>query len=467
MPRKIGIIVATAAISLLPFTAWALTPSLAWNGFSYGVIEAKDLGQTSAVIFTRIGTDGKKLQTDAAVTTATSLIRFPTLHWTGLNYMVFWTQVDGAGTLINSRRIDGVGKPMTAIIRIHRSDFPITSFESISVEQSPHHFVLTWEENLGGNHSRSMLLRVDTAGAKLMEPVVVNESPESTLPAPAPQLQPGPTQKSFEQALGHTPSSGTPPYPTQPSITAHSLTSLPDQPAYGFLQPTRLPLSLPSFFKPQTAEAAPKEIFYTFSPAPTFGQGTPRSQTTTAPPAPTTAPTTITPTPSSPSSLVGNLPLGTGDLFRGSSPSVWRYGDDGKRHLFPDDFTFKSWSNQYAWVITASDEQVNAIPEGNPILVYPGYAVVGFTADANLYTVTRVGVLKKLSSFGEAQQKYGTNWRTRIHIYPSELKARYQFEATKELQNQATKKLTVKQRKRARTPTPKAQVKNLRARNVL
>ncbi len=476
MTKKIGLLTTILLLGLLPLAAFALTPSLAWNGSSYGVVEAKDLGQTSVITFTRVGTDGKKLQTDAAVTTATSPIRFPTLHWTGLNYMVFWTQVDGSGTFINSRRIDGAGKPVTSVIHIHRSDFPITSFESVSVEQNPHHFVLTWDETLGKDHSRSMLLRVDTAGAKLMEAVLVNESPEPALPAPAPQLQPGPTQQHLEQALGRTPSSGTPPYPTQPSITAHSLTSLPEQPAYGFLQPTVLPLVLPSFFKPQTAQAAPQEIFYPFSPAPTFGQGTVRPQGTTTLPAPTTTSTSALP--AQPSSSAVSLALGAGDLFRGSSPSVWRYGDDGKRHLFPDDFTFKSWSNQYAWVISASDAEVNAIPEGDPILIYPGYAIVGFTGDANLYTVTRVGVLQKLQIPAEAQQKYGTQWKTRIHIYPAELKTRYQFEPEKP-KNTRAKKPVVKRRTvarrapqniaaiPARRPATKVQPKNLRARNVL
>ena len=153
--------------------------------------------------------------------------------------------------------------------------------------------------------------------------------------------------------------------------------------------------------------------------------------------------------------------FGTGDLIRGSSPSIWQIGEDGKRHLFPDDFTFKSWSNQYEWVITANDEKIQRVPQGEPMLIYPGYAIVGFIGDPNLYSVRGVGVLQKLASFAQAQQKYGKNWRTRIHIYPKELKAQYRFEFV------SRKKPRAIAPKRTPKPTVKTQPKNLRARNVL
>ncbi len=452
-------------MGLLPLTAFALTPSLAWNGSSYGIIEAKTNDQTSVVLFNRVGFDGKKLQTDAAVATAQSAIRFPTLHWTGQTYMVFWTQSDGQGTLIHSRRIDGVGKPVTAVIRIHRSDVILASFESIMVEQNPHHFVLTWEETLSNNRSRSMLLRVDTAGAKLMEPVIVSETKTEARTPETPTLvaELGPTRERAQQASSYEPKAGGPPYPSQSSFTAQSLTSRPSPVAYNFLPLRTLPLSLPLVFKPETTEAAAQDAFYPFSPAPTFQKSTPRRETSSQP-STTAAGGVIQPTStiSTPTAL-GNeqITFSAGDLIRGSSPSVWQIGEDGKRHLFPDDFTFTSWSNQYEWVITASDEKIQRVPQGEPMLIYPGYAIVGFIADPNLYSVRRVGVLEKLASFAQAQQQYGKNWRTRIHIYPKELKAQYQFEFFSRKTPRAIAA------KRAPKPTVKTQPKNLRARNVL
>ncbi len=438
--------------------ARAANPAVAWTGSSYGVVEVRKQEHGSSIVFKRLDTSGNTIQKETEAATAGTPIAFPTIHWTGQTFLLFWTEVSGNGTFISARRLDGAGMPASPAVRIHRSDAPIVSFTSIAVEQNPHHFALSWEERIAPENTRSLFLRVDTAGAKLMEPIVVSESKPQLPAPPKTEPRPGPTIERIQQ-LQRTPSAGGPIYPSQPSGTAQSVTSKTGPFIYSYLPLKTIPLPTPSPFRPATTEAA-TTTYYPFSPTPTFGQTiitpTTQAQAQTPSPTPTVPETTSVP-------AAESQPLLAGDLARASLPSVYQFGADGKRHLFPDDFTFKSWSNKYEWVITISDERLQAIPEGRPILIYPGYAIVAFTGDPSLYTVSRVGVLKQMRSTAEARERYGANWKKRIHVYPKELQARYTIEKEKgKAKNKETKKLLPR-----RNEVKAGQPKNLRARKVL
>jgi hypothetical protein len=477
-------------LAFAPASLRAASPAMAWTGSSYGVVEVRQSGNQYNIVFNRLDATGKKLQAEATVLSAGVPLRFPTIHWTGLTYLVFWVQDDGSGAIIASRRIDPVGTIASPIISIHRSNNPVMSFESLAVEQNPHHFALSWEEKLRTDQSRSMFLRVDTAGSKLMEPMVVSET-EPTLPTPAPTIspQPGPTIARAEQ-LQRPPSSGQPPYPSAIAGTAQSIESRPGPIAYAYPPPTTTSLTTLSPFRPTTTEASTLPTpFYAYSPAPTFNPPSAAPRTIAYTPSPVTAEPNAVALPTTQATTTDILQLHAGDLIRGSSPSVWQYGDDGKRRLFPDDFTFKSWSNKYEWVMTLDDSRLANISEGTPMLIFPGYAIVKFRGDSTLYRVARIDVLTPMRNTAEARERYGTNWKNRIHVYPKELKARYSIEikaqkngvVAKKIVKRAIKKMNGIKKPAAKKPmakpTPKVpkgrtgqtvfQPINVRSRNVL
>ena len=465
LPKKTTIITSIAilaSIMLAPAAAMAGMPATAWTGSSYGVIEVQQSNTHFEIVFNRLDGAGARQAAPVSVLASDIPIRFPTIHWTGLTFLIFWTQKDGDGTLIAARRLDPAGTPAGPIIQIHRSDYALTSFSSIAVEQNPHHFALSWEEKISPKHFRSMFLRVDTAGAKLTEPRVVSESnQEAPQPVTIVQL---PMFQLISQRIPSGPAAGGPRYPSPSLGTAQSITSRPGDIAYAYPPPSTTPVVFPQPVRTVFVQPLPL-AYYPFSPMPTFTQPVESMssvQIYTVPAYSWSTSGVINTTPTT----FGIATIQTGDLIRGSSPSVWRIGEDGQRHLFPDDFTFKSWSNRYEWVVTLPDDQIARIPLGKPMLIYPGFAIVKFTNDASLYTVSRIDVLRKMQGDTEARTRYGVNWKNRIHVYPSELKAQYEFEATP-VAKARTRKIARASKPVAKKTTPAVQLKNLRARRVL
>lgn len=109
-----------------------------------------------------------------------------------------------------------------------------------------------------------------------------------------------------------------------------------------------------------------------------------------------------------------------GDLIKGTQFStVYYFGPDGKRYVFPNDKTYFTWYTDFSKVKTISDGQLGTIPLGRSNVTYrPGYKMVKITTDPRTYVVDQGGILRHVGSEELAKTLFGLNWNNRIDDIP-------------------------------------------------
>lgn len=108
-----------------------------------------------------------------------------------------------------------------------------------------------------------------------------------------------------------------------------------------------------------------------------------------------------------------------GDLIKMSGlSSVYYYASDGKRYVFPNEKTYKTWYPDFSGVVTVSQSELESIPIGGNVTYRPGTYMVKITTDPKVYAVTPGGVLHHVPDEATAQKLYGSNWNQRIHDVP-------------------------------------------------
>lgn len=107
--------------------------------------------------------------------------------------------------------------------------------------------------------------------------------------------------------------------------------------------------------------------------------------------------------------------LGSGDLIKGStSASVYYRGADGKRYVFPNEKTFKTWYANFAEVNVLNDAELANYPIGGSVTYRPGLKLVKVTTDPRTYAVAATGTLRWITSEAVARDLYGTDWNTKV-----------------------------------------------------
>jgi hypothetical protein len=108
----------------------------------------------------------------------------------------------------------------------------------------------------------------------------------------------------------------------------------------------------------------------------------------------------------------------TGSLVRASQPSVYYYGPDGKRYVFPNEKTYKTWYADFGGVVTISDAELAALPIGGNVTYKPGSRMVKITSDPKVYAVDAGGTLRPIKDEATAIALYGSAWNTMIDDVP-------------------------------------------------
>lgn len=103
-----------------------------------------------------------------------------------------------------------------------------------------------------------------------------------------------------------------------------------------------------------------------------------------------------------------------GDLIKASGPSVYYYGQDGKRYVFPNEKIFSSWYSGFDSVKTISDTELASIALGANVTYRPGIRLVKITTDPKTYAVAFGGVLRHIATEAIARELYGTDWNTKV-----------------------------------------------------
>jgi len=117
--------------------------------------------------------------------------------------------------------------------------------------------------------------------------------------------------------------------------------------------------------------------------------------------------------------------LNSGDLIKASGPSVYFYGNDGKRYVFPNEKTYFSWFVDFSSVKTITDAELAAITIGGNVTIRPGTKLVKITTDPKTYAVTKCGTLHWIESETVAKGLYGDAWATRVVDVPDSFFTNY------------------------------------------
>jgi len=104
-----------------------------------------------------------------------------------------------------------------------------------------------------------------------------------------------------------------------------------------------------------------------------------------------------------------------GDLIKKDGLSaVYYLGEDGKRYVFPNESTFKSWYSDFSSVVTVSADELASYPLGANVVVRPGTKLVKITTDPKVYAVEPNGTLRWVQTEADAIALYGANWAQRV-----------------------------------------------------
>lgn len=106
--------------------------------------------------------------------------------------------------------------------------------------------------------------------------------------------------------------------------------------------------------------------------------------------------------------------LTAGTLIKASGAAVYYYASNGKRYVFPNEKTYKTWFNDFSSVVTITDAELAAIQIGGNIVYRPGTRLVKITTDPKVYAVSAHGTLHWITSEALATQLYGANWNQMI-----------------------------------------------------
>ena len=107
-----------------------------------------------------------------------------------------------------------------------------------------------------------------------------------------------------------------------------------------------------------------------------------------------------------------------GDLIKASTPAVYYYGSDGKRYVFPNEKTYKTWYANFSGVKTITDSELAAIQIGGNVTYKPGVKMVKITTDPKVYAIDANGTLRWVTSESVAVALYGSNWNQQIDDVP-------------------------------------------------
>lgn len=94
--------------------------------------------------------------------------------------------------------------------------------------------------------------------------------------------------------------------------------------------------------------------------------------------------------------------------------AVYYYGEDGKRHAFPNEKVYFTWYNDFDDVVTISDEAMADISLGKNVTYHPGSTMVKFLTVKTVYVVDTDGSLRPIASESAAEELYGENWNQEI-----------------------------------------------------
>ncbi|MDP3771379.1 MAG: hypothetical protein Q8R16_03700 [bacterium] len=107
-----------------------------------------------------------------------------------------------------------------------------------------------------------------------------------------------------------------------------------------------------------------------------------------------------------------------GSLIKGSLPAVYYSSADGKRYVFPNEKTYRTWYDDFTGVRIIKDTTLAAMMIGGNVTYRPGVKLVKVTTDPNVYAVASGGVLRHVVTEAVAAALYGPRWAKDVEDIP-------------------------------------------------
>lgn len=107
--------------------------------------------------------------------------------------------------------------------------------------------------------------------------------------------------------------------------------------------------------------------------------------------------------------------------------AVYYYGEDGKRHAFPNERVFLTWFNDFEDVIIVTSDFMSSITLGRNVTYHPGVTMVKFISVNTVYAVGEEGELRAIDSEDTARSIFGTDWNQQIHDISDAFYGNYTF----------------------------------------
>jgi hypothetical protein len=108
-------------------------------------------------------------------------------------------------------------------------------------------------------------------------------------------------------------------------------------------------------------------------------------------------------------------------VIKGSGPALYWYAKNGKRYVFPNEATYRTWyplNSSCPVIRQVSDRDLATILIGGNVTYRPGTRIIKIKSDPKVYAVSKGGVARWLTTDAVIRAIFGTNWKTRVDDVP-------------------------------------------------
>lgn len=92
--------------------------------------------------------------------------------------------------------------------------------------------------------------------------------------------------------------------------------------------------------------------------------------------------------------------------------AVYYYGDDGKRHSFPNESVYYSWYTTFEHVTEVSSLYMASIPIGKNVTYHPGSVLMQFASGEDIYAVAEPNTLRRYVNISLLRDDYSDTWES-------------------------------------------------------
>ncbi|MDP3900503.1 MAG: fibronectin type III domain-containing protein [bacterium] len=107
--------------------------------------------------------------------------------------------------------------------------------------------------------------------------------------------------------------------------------------------------------------------------------------------------------------------------------TLYYVGSDGKRYVYPNENTFKSWFNDFSVVEEIDDSALFEIPLGGNVVYRPGVVLIKIQTSPKVFAVGKNGLLRWIKTEALARAFYGENWNKLIDDVPDSFFTNYKI----------------------------------------